>query len=77
MAKNQDQKKEQHSINKYAKYSGLAIQMGVTIYLGNLLGGWLDEKLESTESIYSKLVTVFAVILSTFVVIREAIKDSK
>lgn len=51
--------------------------MGATIYLGNLLGVWLDEKYPNDGNIYTKVVTLTAVFLSMFQIILQATKDSK
>ena len=69
--------KKQKPFNNYLKFSGLAIQMAVTIYLGNLLGKYVDEIAESGSDIYTKIITLLAVFLSIFVVIREVIKSQE
>jgi membrane protein DedA with SNARE-associated domain len=51
--------------------------MAVTIYLGNLLGKYVDEIAESGSDIYTKIITLLAVFLSIFVVIREVIKSQE
>ncbi len=43
MKQNKPQKKRP---NKAIQLSGAGLQMGVTIYAGFLLGGWLDKKFE-------------------------------
>lgn len=69
--------KEQKQYNNFLKYSGLAIQMGVTVYLGNLLGVYLDERFQNSNDVFSKVVTLFAVFLSIIMVIRQVIRDSR
>lgn len=71
------QPKSDRPFKAYAKYSGLAVQMGLTIYLGSLLGEYLDEQQGVTNGIYSKFVTLAAVFLSIFVVIRQVTRMSK
>ncbi|MTI20138.1 AtpZ/AtpI family protein [Fulvivirga sp. RKSG066] len=68
--------KEPRRYNDFVKYSGLAIQMAVAIYLGHLLGVYLDEKTGNTNELYSKIVTLLAVFLSIFMVIRQVTKSS-
>ncbi len=68
--------KEPKRYNFIIKYSGLAFQMGITIYLGSLLGDYLDERLDNESSLYSKVITLLAVFISIFSVIRQVIKDS-
>ncbi|MGC1516408.1 MAG: AtpZ/AtpI family protein [Maribacter sp.] len=58
-----------------ASLSGIAIQMGVTIYLGNLLGEWLDAKFEKTY--LEDTITLLAVFLSMYVVIRKVMTLNK
>jgi membrane protein DedA with SNARE-associated domain len=69
--------KKPKQFNSYLKYSGLAIQMAVTIYLGNLLGEYVDKIAESGSDIYSKIITLLAVFLSIFVIIRQVIKSQE
>ena len=49
--------------------------MVVTIYLGNALGKYLDEVAESGSDIFTKIITLAAVFLSIFFVIRQVIKS--
>ncbi|QSE98346.1 AtpZ/AtpI family protein [Fulvivirga lutea] len=69
--------REPKQYNSFLKYTGLAIQMGVVIYLGNLLGVYLDEKYENVNGLYEKLVTLVTVFLSIIMVIRQVIGDSR
>lgn len=58
-----------------ASLSGIAIQMGATIYLGNLLGEWLDLKFEKTY--LEDTLTLLAVFLSMYLVIKKVINLNK
>ena len=58
-----------------ASLSGIAIQMGATIYLGNLLGEWLDVKFEKTY--LEDTITLLAVFLSMYLVIRKVMALNK
>ncbi|SHI50740.1 AtpZ/AtpI family protein [Pseudozobellia thermophila] len=62
-------------IRNAASLSGIAIQMGATIYLGNLLGAWLDVKFEKTY--LEDTVTLIAVFLSMYLVIKKVINLNK
>jgi len=66
------EKKPESPLKSWSKSSTVAIQMGVTIYLGNLLGSWLDGKFETT--FLEPAVTLLAVFLSMYVIIK-AVKD--
>ncbi len=57
--------------NSFIKYSGLAIQMGVTIYLGSVLGNFLDSKYDDHTGLYTKICTLLAVFLAMISVIRQ------
>ncbi|PKA98328.1 putative F0F1-ATPase subunit (Ca2+/Mg2+ transporter) [Flavobacteriaceae bacterium MAR_2009_75] len=62
-------------IRNAASLSGIAIQMGATIYLGNLLGAWLDVKFEKTY--LEDTVTLIAVFLSMYLVIKKVMNLNK
>lgn len=56
----------------YARFSGIAVQMVITIYLGSLLGNWLDGKYGNPEDRwYYKGVTLFAVAVAIYSVIKQ------
>lgn len=74
MATNKEEQKNQR--NPFIKYIGLATQMGGIIYVGNLLGVWLDERYANEAGVYQKGVTLAAVFLSIYQVIRQVSKDS-
>ncbi|MEE4000049.1 AtpZ/AtpI family protein [Tenacibaculum sp. FZY0031] len=61
-------------LNKYIRFTGIALQMGLTIYLGSLLGEWLDQKYPNDNQLYVKICTLTAVFISMYSVIREVIK---
>lgn len=58
-----------------ASLSSIAIQMGVTIYLGNLLGEWLDAKFQKT--FLEDTITLLAVFLSIYLVIKKVMAMNK
>lgn len=61
--------------NKFLRFTSIAIQMGVTIWLGNLLGKWLDSKFD--KDYLESLVTLLSVFIAMYAVISEVIKVSK
>ncbi|CAM1338983.1 AtpZ/AtpI family protein [Tenacibaculum aestuarii] len=61
-------------LNKFIRFTGIALQMGVTIYLGSLLGEWLDQKYPNDNQLYVKICTLAAVFISMYSVIREVTK---
>ncbi|MBL7558547.1 AtpZ/AtpI family protein [Olleya sp. YSTF-M6] len=66
--------KNKKQLNPFIRFTTMAIQMGVTIWLGSLLGGWLDKKLENNNQLYFKIVTLLAVFLAMYSVIKQVIK---
>lgn len=68
--------REPKPYNNFIRYSGLAIQMAVTIYLGSLLGAYIDAKTGNTSELYTKVITLIAVLLSTVMIIRQVIKSN-
>jgi len=63
--------------NKFIVFSGLGLQMGLTIYLGHYLGEFLDQKYGNEDGLYEKGITLLAVFISIYLVIRQAIRLSK
>jgi uncharacterized membrane protein YfcA len=63
-------KKINKDLQKAAKLSGIGIQMGLTIYLGNLLGSWLDKKYDTNYLEIS--ITLVAIFASMYSMIRQA-----
>lgn len=64
-------------LKKYLRFSGIAIQMGLTIYLGSLLGEWLDSRFLNENQLYFKICTLFAVFGAMALVIIQVIKITK
>lgn len=62
-------------LKNWARFSTIALQMGLTIYLGNLLGGWLDTKFETT--FLESTVTLLAVFLAMYIVIKAVMQLNK
>lgn len=61
--------------NPYIRFTSVAFQMGATIYLGNVLGKWLDLKYNTT--FWESIITLFAVFVSMYLVISQVLKLSK
>lgn len=75
MTKEKPQKKK--SLNPFVRFSGIAFQIGLTIYLGSEFGKWLDEKFPNSSEIYTKGMTLFAVFIAMYSVISQVKKMSK
>ena len=70
----QEKPKEGKKSNPYIRFSSIAIQMGLTIYLGSKLGEWLDVKFENQHQLYYKIVSLIAIFVAIFSVIMQVIK---
>ncbi|WP_047417795.1 AtpZ/AtpI family protein [Cellulophaga sp. Hel_I_12] len=68
-------KKVSQGLKNAARLSGAGLQMGLTIYLGNLLGTWLDKKFGF--SFLEITVTLVAIFLSIFSLIQQVNKINK
>ena len=50
-----NKKRPKNQLNKYVRFSGIAFQMGLTIYLGSVLGKWLDVTLATNDGLFMKI----------------------
>ncbi|MFD1615882.1 AtpZ/AtpI family protein [Gelatiniphilus marinus] len=72
--KNKNSPKPKKTPNKYIRFTSMAIQMGLTIYLGSKLGEWLDVKFNNSNQLYFKIVSLIAVFMAIFSVIYQVLK---
>jgi uncharacterized membrane protein YfcA len=73
MKNNHNQKNNpKKPLNKALQLSGAGLQMGLTIYLGFLLGKWLDRSLET--NFLKEIVTLIAIFLAMYSLIKQANK---
>ncbi|MGB0933053.1 MAG: AtpZ/AtpI family protein [Lishizhenia sp.] len=69
--------KSRNNVDAYLRFSGLAIQMGVTITAGALFGKWLDEKQGNQTPVWTLILVLFTVFGSLYLVIKEVIRLGK
>ena len=62
--------KKRKPLNKALQLSGAGLQMGLTIYLGFLLGKWLDVKFET--AFLKETVTLLSIFLAMYSLIKQA-----
>lgn len=67
--------KEDAPLKNWAKFSTIAIQMGGTIFLGNLLGSWLDTQFQTT--FLESVCTMLGVFLAMYIVIKAVMQLNK
>ena len=48
--------------------------MGLTIWLGSLLGNWLDNNYGNSNQFYFKTITLIAVFIAMYSVIKQVVK---
>lgn len=58
----------------FLKFTGLGVQLGLSIYLGNMLGKWLDTQYPNDAGWWEKGVTMFVIFGSIFSIIRQVNK---
>lgn len=66
--------KKKKQLNAYAKYSGMAIQMGVIIGLGTWLGVWADSKIDMEFPLFTLILSLFSVITALYLVLKDFIQ---
>lgn len=62
---------------KWIRFTGIAAQMGVLIWLGHLLGAYIDKRAAREDELYHNIVTLLAVMIAMALVIREVVKLGK
>ena len=67
--------KPKKQLNPFIRFVSVGFQMGATIWLGNLLGVWLDQKHQTTY--LENTITLLAVFISMYLVISQVLKISK
>ena len=62
-------------LNKFIRFTGAGLQMGLTIYFFNWLGKWLDKTY--SKDFLETLLTLLAVFTSMYLIIKQVIEVSK
>jgi F0F1-type ATP synthase assembly protein I len=66
--------KQKQSLNGFARYSGMAFQIGGAIALGGLLGNWLDKQFDVPRHLFMTLFLLFGVFLGLYSVFKDLLK---
>ena len=66
--------KPKKPLKNVAVLSGIAIQMGVTIYLFVFFGKWLDTKFNNGDKLFIIIMTLLGVAISLYAVIKQVNK---
>lgn len=75
--KNQEEKKNKQGLKSYVQFSGVALQMGATIFAGAYGGKFLDQKYEVEAKWFTIGLTLAAVALSLYNVLRQVNRLNK
>ena len=67
--------KPNSQLKNWAVFSGIGLQMGIIIFLGNLLGKWIDTKFHTTFG--EELVTLLAVFLAMYIIVYRVNRMNK
>lgn len=67
-------RKSQKQLKNYARYSGLAIEMGVIIFAGAFGGLKLDQKLDLSFPFFTLILTILALIMAIYIAIKDFLK---
>ena len=62
---------EQKKPNRFVRLSGIGIQMAATIFLGAFLGRYLDDKYPMEKKWWTIGLTIFAVAISLYNVLKQ------
>ena len=66
--------KDKNTLKSYAKYSGIAFQMGAIIFLGTWGGYKLDNYFNFENHILTLILSMVSVFLAIYTVIKDFIK---
>ncbi|MGB0427913.1 MAG: AtpZ/AtpI family protein [Flavobacteriales bacterium] len=69
--------KKKNGVLIYARFSGIALQMLIIIYLGAQLGRWIDAKWNNENELMYKIISLLAIFISIGNVIRQILNVSK
>lgn len=72
--KQQESKKKKKALNAYARYSSIAFQMLVIILAGVFGGRELDKWVEWEFPVFTLILTILAVFLAIYTVIKDLIR---
>ena len=59
---------------KFARLSGIGLQMGITIFLGAYFGKYLDQKYPSEKKWFTITFTLLAVCIALYAVLKQVNK---
>lgn len=70
----EDKKPVNSAFKKWARFSGIGFQLGATIWLGSIVGKWVDEKWPVEGVSWFNIITLLSIGLGMYAVIKEVLK---
>lgn len=64
-------KKSNNTLKSIAIFTGIAAQMGLTIFLGAYFGKWLDAKYPADKKWFTMIFTLLGVGISLYVLLKQ------
>lgn len=66
--------KRRQSLNSFARYSGIGIQIAVPVVLGILAGRWLDNHFQTKQPLWTAGLAILGVFMGLYLVFRDIFK---
>ena len=66
--------KPKKQLNKYVRFTGIAFQLGATIYLAAYVGKWLDDKFLMQKKIFTLVLILIGLIASIWSIVKQLSK---
>ncbi|MBP7184600.1 MAG: AtpZ/AtpI family protein [Saprospiraceae bacterium] len=73
----QSNKNKNRTTNDYLRYSGMAIQIGLTILVGAYIGKWLDKYFETPKPYFTTAFCLFFTFAAMYLNLRDILFDPK
>jgi|SaaInl3SG_22_DNA_1037383.scaffolds.fasta_scaffold63164_2 F0F1-type ATP synthase assembly protein I len=64
-------------LKKWAKYTGMAVEMMAIIAVGTIAGYKIDERREADFPLWTLILSLLAVFAALYLIIRNVIRDSQ
>ena len=68
---NEPSKRPKSPLRNFAVFSGMALQMGLTIFLFAYAGRWLDDTYNEGKKLYLIILTLLGVAIAIYVVLLQ------
>jgi len=69
--------KPSKKVSRYLRLTGIGLQMGVTVFIGAYIGRWLDEEYPADKKWFTIGLTLFAVAISLYSMLKQVNRLNK